>query len=333
MNITAARYSQERLSMRKNAMKEMQRRTREIDFLRCVLILLMITFHIVYIGDTYDVAKRVVYTFHMPVFLMVSGYLCNTSKDGRVFFRSMKWIFIPYLVMETGYVLMASVLPIREHIDTLTPALMLDKLFLHPLGPYWYLHTWVLCSVIYFLAMRLTRLRPALRLVFAVAGCLLFAAAGLMSVPNVLYFMAGAVLRQTGVSFLAAFRPAWWSILPVVPIVVFMPSQLDRATPGGIAMVYLTTSFILYIYRFTRGSVRRSLLFVGSNTLLLLLFSPVFTALSKLYLSLFISFDPSGILFCMVTVTMAVVGSFLLGYASDRLHISPLFFGKEKVFR
>ena len=82
----------------------MKQRIGEIDFLRCVLILLMVTFHIVYAGDTYPLAKRVVYTFHMPAFLVVSGFLCNTSKDRRQFFRSMLWIFIPYLVMESGYV-------------------------------------------------------------------------------------------------------------------------------------------------------------------------------------------------------------------------------------
>ena len=75
----------------------MKQRIGEIDFLRCVLILLMVTFHIVYAGDTYPLAKRVVYTFHMPAFLVVSGFLCNTSKDRRQFFRSMLWIFIPYL--------------------------------------------------------------------------------------------------------------------------------------------------------------------------------------------------------------------------------------------
>ena len=40
----------------------MKQRVEEIDFLRCVLILLMITFHIVYIGDTYGAAKQFVYT-------------------------------------------------------------------------------------------------------------------------------------------------------------------------------------------------------------------------------------------------------------------------------
>ena len=84
------------------------------------------------------------------------------------------------------------------------------------------------------------------------------------------------------------------------------------------------------MYRLTDGRVRRAMLLVGSNTLLLL-FSPVFTALSKLYQPFFISTDPSGIAFCAVTVTAATLGSLLIGYLSDRLHISPLLFGKREV--
>lgn len=322
----------------------MKRRVEEIDFLRCVLILLMITFHIVYIGDTYGVAKQFVYTFHMPAFLLVSGYLCNTAKGAKEFLRAMLWIFIPYLVMEACYVVMASVLPIREHIDNLTVPLLLEKLFLHPLGPYWYLHTWVLCSLVYFFAMRIGNHsqstpggeekpasgRKILRLFIAVVCCVVLGLCGLVSIPNAFYFMAGAVLRQYGVPFLRAFYPAVWAIVPVVLIALF-PSQLDRATMGGMAIVYFMICFLLSLYRFLGERLRRPLLLIGRNTLLLLLFSPIFTALSKTYQPFFVGFDPSGIVFCIVTVTLATLGSLAIGSLSDILRLSPLFFGKDKV--
>ena len=124
--------------------------------MKCVFILLMIAFHLVYIGDTYPYAKHVVYTFHMPGFLVISGYLFNVGKPLRRFLRSILWIFIPYAIMESGYVLAASVLPIREHIDNLTLPLLLSKLFLNPLGPYWYLHTLMVCGLIYYISDRLS---------------------------------------------------------------------------------------------------------------------------------------------------------------------------------
>ena len=66
----------------------------------------------------------------------------------------MLWIFIPYAVMESGYTLMASLLPIREHIDQLTAGVLIDHIFLHPMGPYWYLHTLMICGIFYYIAFR-----------------------------------------------------------------------------------------------------------------------------------------------------------------------------------
>lgn len=50
----------------------------EIDYLKCIFILLMVTFHLIYIGDNYPYAKQIVYTFHMPGFLLISGYLTRS---------------------------------------------------------------------------------------------------------------------------------------------------------------------------------------------------------------------------------------------------------------
>ena len=44
-------------------------RIKELDYLKGVMIILVITFHLVYFEHLYPYAKQVVYTFHMPVFL------------------------------------------------------------------------------------------------------------------------------------------------------------------------------------------------------------------------------------------------------------------------
>lgn len=67
----------------------MESRVKEIDYLKCIFITLMIIFHLVYIGDKYPYAKQIVYTFHMSAFLIISGYLAIrgekrcVSKFGR----------------------------------------------------------------------------------------------------------------------------------------------------------------------------------------------------------------------------------------------------------
>ena len=132
----------------------MESRVKEIDYLKCIFITLMIIFHLVYIGDKYPYAKQIVYTFHMSAFLIISGYLANNRKDARSFLRKFLWIFIPYACMEAAYTVMSHFLPVRESVDAITPTVLLDKIFLHPMGPYWYLHTLILCSLIYYITFR-----------------------------------------------------------------------------------------------------------------------------------------------------------------------------------
>ena len=57
----------------------MESRVKEIDYLKCIFITLMIIFHLVYIGDKYPYAKQIVYTFHMSAFLIISGYLALST--------------------------------------------------------------------------------------------------------------------------------------------------------------------------------------------------------------------------------------------------------------
>lgn len=172
-----------------------QARILELDFLKCVFILLMIVFHLVYIGNRYPVAKAFVYTFHMPGFLIISGYLLHVQKPVPQFLRYIQWIFVPYLLMESGYVVMASVLPIREHIQQLTFGLFLDNLFLHPLGPYWYLHTLMLCGIVTYVVAQFASRHRVLMLLGVLLCLWVLALLGLVTWINAVYFCVGVALR------------------------------------------------------------------------------------------------------------------------------------------
>ncbi|WP_288317583.1 acyltransferase family protein [Xylanibacter caecicola] len=306
------------------------RRIVEIDFIKAIMILLMIAFHIVFIGDTYPYAKKIVYTFHMPAFLIISGYMLNTGRSVRSYLLTLLWIFIPYTVMESGYTFMASLLPIREHVDNLTVGLLVEKILLHPLGPYWYLHTLMLCGLTCFFVFRLPRITLLPRLVI-LALCYAFLSRCLhvVSLPCAFYFMAGVVLRHSGTPFLSFFRPSLLSAVPFL-LIACMPACLDKSTPGGIAMVYLAMSLCLVLFGYCRGAVLRLMLFIGRNTLVLLLFSPVFTVLAKIYQPVLLRVEPTGMLFLAVSLAFAVAGCFFIAAIMDRLGISKCFFGKRQ---
>lgn len=303
----------------------------EIDYLRCVLILLMVAFHLVYIGDSYPYAKQVVYTFHMPGFLLISGYLANPRKAWGALGGKLLWVFVPYLVMEAGYTVMCSLLPVREHLDGLTLGVLLEKVFLHPLGPYWYLHTWMLCLLLQAVIVHTLRAGAFTRLI--VFGLALWGLdlCGLLSFPTAMYFLAGWAVAGAGLRFTEVFRPSGVAGLPLVVLCLF-PANLDRSTLGGVAVTFFCLCFLLGTYRWLPRCVERVACFVGRNTLPILLFSPVFTFVSKLYLPYF-RFEPTGMLFLVVSVALGVAGSIGLAWAMDRLRVSPWFFGKEKAVR
>lgn len=312
----------------------MKQRIEEIDFLKCMFILLMIVFHLAYIGDKYPYAKQLVYTFHMPAFLIISGYLMNVGKPARSFLRTMGWIFVPYAVMESGYVVMSSVLPVRERVEVLNLSVWGDKLLLHPLGPYWYLHTLIVCGITYYAVDRLTR-KWDNNLSFLVLLTLCYTAEarllGIVSFPNALYFAAGALLHRVRMPFTSFFRPSLWAAIPFVLLACF-PGNLDKTTLPGVIMTYLAVSLALTLFRFLPATARQICGYIGSHTFILLVFSPIFTMAVKPLVGIF-QFDPSGILFLVVALLITLAGCFSIAWLIDRLHLSPYFWGKEQMLQ
>ena len=97
--------------MMANAMSYVRPRQPELDFIKGVMIVLVVVFHLGYIGDLYPTAKALVYTFHMPTFLLLSGYLLHTQRPAAAFGRKLLWIFVPYAVMESAYVVASAIMP------------------------------------------------------------------------------------------------------------------------------------------------------------------------------------------------------------------------------
>ena len=309
-----------------------QARILELDFLKCVFILLMIVFHLVYIGNRYPVAKAFVYTFHMPGFLIISGYLLNVHKPVPQFLRYIQWIFVPYLLMESGYVVMASVLPIREHIQQLTFGLFLDKLFLHPLGPYWYLHTLMLCGIVTYVVAQFASYHRVWMLLGVLLCLWVLALLGLITWINAVYFCVGVALSLYRRPFVDTFHPAWWSLIGAALVATCVPNALQRHTIGGMLIVYFVISFLLWLYPYLPKGMAKISLFIGRNSLILLLFSPMFTVLSKLFQS-YLLFEPSGMFFMLVALLFTVVGSFTVAYILQKLHVARYVFGNSRIIK
>ncbi|MBM6890480.1 acyltransferase family protein [Bacteroides caecigallinarum] len=310
----------------------MAKRIDELDFLKCIFILLMITFHLAYIGDTYPYLKQVVYTFHIPAFFIISGYVMHIDKPFSAFLRSVLWLIVPYIIMESGYVIMASVLPIREHINNLTFDVFINKLFVKPIGPYWYLHSLVICSIVYylsFLGFKKQRNITSRIVVSSIVLGFLSVYCELISLSSVFYFFIGVSVKQSSVDFLSFFKSSWMAVIGFV-ILTVNPNNLDRFTIGGVLITYLSICSLLAIYKVLPHFISSFFNYIGRHTLVLLLFSPLFTILVK-PLAGILSFDSSGLLFISLALIVTVCGCLLIGALTDYLGISRFIFGKERI--
>lgn len=312
----------------------MKERLEAADFIKCVCIVLMVVFHLAYIGDKYPVAKQFVYTFHMPAFLVLSGYFLNVRKSAKDFLRSMWWLFVPYAVFECGYVVAASFLPTRDAVDHLSFDLLVRKLFLDPLGPYWYLHTLIIASlIVYALTHWLRKISDdfsrSLLVIVVVAAVAHFT--GLMSVTNVLYYALGYLLARMSVPLQSFIRPSCWALLPLL-LLMTDPGHFDKNTVEGVAIVYLVMSLLLALYPLLSERFRSAASFIGQNTLPILVFSPIFTMGAKVLLPFF-SFDRTGLLFLVVATSITLFGCLFLTWTMDRLNLSRYFWGRERFLK
>ncbi|MBP3712433.1 MAG: acyltransferase [Bacteroidaceae bacterium] len=326
------------------------KRIPELDFLKGVLILLVICFHLVWFEQLHPDIKQVVYCFHMPGFLLISGYLMNVGKPPRQFLRTLLWLAVPYVVMESGYIYMASILPINEHIAQLTLWVYLKHLFLHPLGPYWYLHAIILCGAVYYWTLSISPLKgesPAVKealplreglggserwawlrvCLTAIAYYVLARVFGVLTFSSALYFLAGAMLRQSGMNFVAFFLPSRLSVI-VFALLACFSDKPTQASLNGVLIAYFAISSLLSIYKYLPPAPRPLLLFFGRNSLMLYVFSPIFTVLCK-QLVPYLKFDPTGLLFLVVSLAFCVTGSLLIAWLMDLVGISRFFFGRR----
>lgn len=308
-----------------------KRRIASIDYLKCVYIILMVVFHLAYFGDKYPYIKQIVYTFHMPAFLIISGYLANIRKEKKQFAFSIIWLFIPYTIMEMGYVAMSSILPVRENIENISIPLLLNKVFIAPIGPYWYLHTLIICYSVYYAAynvcFRINKIS-----FFIVLGTSFWAFSDwfhIISMANAIYFLIGIIISQCRLSFLSVFQPSILGALPLL-ILCWHPTNLNRYSLAGIIITYSSICFFLWGYYRISNKIKSILHFIGRNTLPILLFSPIFTMISKVLIPLF-TFDPSGLIFTCIAVSFVISGSMSIAWCMDYMNVSHYFCGKKNL--
>ena len=296
----------------------------EIDFVRCVLMCIVILVHIVSLGEMYPSAKTAAFTFFMPSFLIITGYLVNIDKNLRQFSVYILRIALPYIIMVTAFSLASLVMPVRDGLSELSVSALAERIFVTSIGPYWFLYDMIVCGVAYYAVFSLAPRSIGLASRLSLFACLLYVEAWfipLLTFGDASLYFIGVALRQMGVGFVRAFRPSFFSLLPFSVLIV----QRDLWNKWlCLLLPFFAISFLVWCHDVFPSRLRNLMNYLGHNTLPIYIFHPIFTMLSKFYLPFF-AFDSTGILHAAATIVLSFLGSILIAKALDKTGISRIF--------
>lgn len=105
------------------------------DNIKALLIILVVFGHIIEYLGLKGIMERInvmIFVFHMPFFIFVSGYFCNNFKN--IENKSIKNILIPFFIFNTGYIILFNLLD-NKIVFKLTEPINIFE----PVYAYWYL--------------------------------------------------------------------------------------------------------------------------------------------------------------------------------------------------
>ena len=326
----------------------MKQRNTDIDWIRAILIILMILIHIVSFGNAYPQLKAGILSFMMPTFLIITGYLVNIEKTGKQMRNYLKCLALPYVIMVTGFSVLSYFMPVRDGITELSLSQICEKIFVTSIGPYWFIQTMIICGILYYVSFKgatWRKLRQGKTTMSTTTSLFIFATLLLflsktpaLSPSAATYYFIGVVLRQCHISFDRIFRPSPAALLLWL-LLLGMEDWYDWGTLAIVFSCWCCISSLMWIHSLIirlqdKACIRKTedtLLYIGRNTLPIYLFHPIFTMAAKFYHPLF-SWDRSEIIFALVTIFIAIAGSIGIAKMMEKTHLAYLF-GKGKMLR
>ena len=326
----------------------MKQRNTDIDWIRAILIILMILIHIVSFGNAYPQLKAGILSFMMPTFLIITGYLVNIEKSPKEMGRYLMCLALPYVIMVTGFSVLSYFMPVRDGITELSLSQICEKIFVTSIGPYWFIQTMIICGILYYVSFKgetwgalrqgKTTMSTTTSLFIFATLLLLLSKTPALSPSAATYYFIGAVLRQCHIGFDRIFRPSPVALLLWINL-LGLEEWYDWGTLAIVFSCWCCISSLMWIHSLIKrlqdnACVRKTedtLLYIGRNTLPIYLFHPIFTMAAKFYHPLF-SWDRSEICFALVTIFIAIAGSIGIAKMMEKTHLAYIF-GKGKMLR
>lgn len=304
----------------------------EINVIRCVLILLVILIHLTPFKETYPDVQNAVLAFVVPLFIFITGYLFKVNKTWKQYAIYLRSLLIMYVVFETTYIILSCFFHVNDGISELSVYVILDKLLLNPIGPYWYLHTMIVCGSIYYAVHRACchfGIDCAISISVFISVLLSYWSL-LLGIMAPLAYFAGVIFRKysNGHTFNGSFIAILIAMVTLFYGTVCNPGYAMQLSYFSILLSVCIMEFMIWCAKRLPSKVSKVLNYIGANTLPIYLFHPMFTLSSKLFFGSLIT-GGNIVCFSILTITMATIGSLMIGHTLDETGVSMLLFRKK----
>lgn len=326
----------------------MTRRLTEPDFLKGICIILMVYGHVTYIGGLVKVQQSIngfIYTFHMPILLMVSGFFFDyTGQFAKRLERIFRRICVPYICFITLYLIgLILVQKIGIQTSNKPPASSLSfikTIFINPIGGYWFLHSLIIVQFVVLLMNKIfinTRNDGEIlnTLVCSLVSFVFLAHTGLVEIYISIYFLIGLLIG------VVSNREISVPLFPTI-IVTALVLMLSKSESSGIyeklSMFQVAWCIVLFLLLWAFAKLFQDSFFVkmfawiGRNSLLILVLHALFLVAAKSVNRIFQFIDSTGLLHSIMVTSLTVALCIVSGHVFDKLKISNYLFGVENIY-
>lgn len=318
------------------------------DAIKGLCITLMVFGHISYVGSfagSLAAIKSFIYTFHMPVFFILSGFFFSLRSDAdNRFLKLVRRVAIPYTVFIflyiTGLILVQYIGIETTNSPPKSVQDFLSTVLFHPIGGYWFLHSLIVMQLSTLLASYIANkifiMDNEITLILLILFCLLwlFSEFNVIDFRSASYFILGMSIRQIS-------KEGFY--FPSLPLLIFVCVFIIADILGGnkIYIVFsstevlwnlLLTSFFWSFFKSHKGIFINNLAWVGRNTLVILVLHALFIVVMKPFNYYFLRLEHTGILQSLIVTLITIVGCMLSAKLFDSLNISKYIFGVDNIY-
>lgn len=308
----------------------------DIDQAKGLAILLVVIGHIVareppHGNEWYVHLKDLIYQFHMPFFVYLSGFVVfytgahlhpTWSAYWRYVRRRAARLLVPFLVFGVlilvGKVLAAQILTVDNQPASLLQGLraLVWDTSNSPAASIWYLYVIFLYCLAVPLLLKLSR--QSLVAPLLIAGCLLFVAAPEWFYLDrasrfLLFFLLGGLAAQN-IAVYESLLDKWTLLLLAVFLAALL--LLPRDWPDGLRLGIIGSLALPALHAFVRAlnvRAQRVLLFLGTFSLVIYLFNTILIGVAKGVLLTLMSWDGANFLvFAPLLLVAGLFGPILL---------------------